>query len=228
MSIPVPRTRPTFPSPLPRYLPRNATIPAAAPATHEIGSASAGQFSMSMKGMRRELRGRGVMTEVLVREVESEIMGWLDMGVWVDPDATKSSSDRQDTGVPIGSLGAIREVERTHMRLVWEISEDAFARYVVHCCARYHNVVSFSEFHLTTVSPVTEARYLQARTVPMEPHLQDVLHISCVLTSHVRITTPPSPRDKASTPRLSQISAPTLTLWVAQILAELMSTWKAP
>ena len=95
------------------------------------------------------------MTEVLVREVESEIIGWLDMDVWVDPDASKLSSDRQDRGIPIGSLGAIREVERTHMQLVWEISEDAFARYVVHCCARYHNVVSFSKSHITGVMLVT-------------------------------------------------------------------------
>lgn len=82
------------------------------------------------------------MTEVMVREVEGELMGWLDIDVWVNPDMDSSS---RPEGTPIGSLGAIREVERTHKQLVWEINDDAFARYVVHCCARYHNVVSFSE-----------------------------------------------------------------------------------
>lgn len=145
MSVPTPQKRPTFPSPLPRYLPRNIAIPAASPTSREPVSASAGQFSMSKKGMRRELRGRGVMTEVLVREVEDEIMAWLDMDVWVDTDTRQQSDDRGDDA-QIGSLGVIREVERTHMHLVWEISDDAFARYVVHCCARYHNVVSFSKY----------------------------------------------------------------------------------
>lgn len=101
---------------------------------------------MSMKGMRKELRGRGVMTEVLVREVEVEIVGWLNVDVWVNPDVSAQRSSGLGVAVPVGSLGVIREVEKTHMQLVWEISDDAFARYVVHCCARYHNVVSFSEY----------------------------------------------------------------------------------
>ena len=103
---------------------------------------------MSLKGMRKELRGRGVMTEVLVREVEAEIMGWLDMDVWVDPDLGTQKCGDSEQGSPIGSLGVICEVERTHMQLVWEISDDAFARYVVHCCARYHDIVSFSKLLL--------------------------------------------------------------------------------
>ena len=85
------------------------------------------------------------MTEVLVREVEDELTSWLNVDVWVDPDVSAQRSDGLDGAVPVGSMGVIREVERTHMQLVWEISDDAFARYVVHCCARYHNVVSFSE-----------------------------------------------------------------------------------
>lgn len=85
------------------------------------------------------------MTEVLVREIESEIMEWLDVGVWVEPDVARRLAGEEDNGISIGSLGVIREVERTHMQLVWEINDDAFARYVVHCCARYHNIVSFSK-----------------------------------------------------------------------------------
>jgi hypothetical protein len=45
-------------------------------------------------------------------------------------------------------LEDVREVERSPQRLVWWIENDTWARYVVHCCARYHNVVSFSAFHL--------------------------------------------------------------------------------
>lgn len=48
----------------------------------------------------------------------------------------------------------IWEVSRTPLRLVWAIESDAFTRYIAHCCARYHSVVSFSmcivhlRFHL--------------------------------------------------------------------------------
>lgn len=80
----------------------------------------------------------------MVQEVEDEILGWLAAGVWLDPDNEHSAHD--DVAVPIGTLGVVTEVERTHMQLVWEINDDAFARYIVHCCARYHNIVSFSRF----------------------------------------------------------------------------------
>ncbi|EKM54196.1 uncharacterized protein PHACADRAFT_46370, partial [Phanerochaete carnosa HHB-10118-sp] len=164
LSVPVPHVRPTFPSPLPAYLPRTAAIPSAIPTVREPSSASAGQFSLSLKGMRKELRGRGVMTEVLVREVEGELMSWLAVGVWIDPDSVEVCNDES---TPIGTLGVIREVERTHMRLVWEINDDAFARYVVHCCARYHNVVSFSEFYdsPTGTSPPKRLTYI------LRPHV---------------------------------------------------------
>lgn len=87
-----------------------------------------------------------MMTEILVREIEGEIIDWLSAGVWVEPDV-KMSMELEHGGTSIGSLGSIREVERTHQQLVWEINDDAFARYVVHCCARYHNVVSFSKYY---------------------------------------------------------------------------------
>ncbi|KAJ3733610.1 hypothetical protein DFJ43DRAFT_1223251 [Lentinula guzmanii] len=74
-------------------------------------SADAGRFSFSIKGMRRDLRRAGYRAERLVRQVETEILEWLDAGG----------------------------------QLIWRIPDDAFARYVVHCCARYHNVVSFSK-----------------------------------------------------------------------------------
>ena len=141
--MPIPNSRTTFPEPLPNYLSRNNAIPAAMPGVREPISANAGRFSMSLKGMRRELRKSGPRTELLVKEIEDEIVTWLTIGgVILSPDATTAL---EFPGVPIGSSDAIREVSRTPLQLVWSISDDAFTRYVVHCCARYHDVVSFSK-----------------------------------------------------------------------------------
>ena len=69
-------------------------------------------------------------------------------------------------GRPIGSTLTVSELSRTPLQLVWAIEQDAFARksqirikyicfangvqgYIVHCCARYHNVVSFSASFLS-------------------------------------------------------------------------------
>ncbi|TFK90035.1 hypothetical protein K466DRAFT_485508 [Polyporus arcularius HHB13444] len=142
-SIPAPSGRTTFPEPLPQYLSRNNPIPPAVPAAREPMSANAGRFSMSLKGMRRELRKSGPRTEVLVKEVEEEIVDWLTAGgVMLSPDSVASFDL---PGMPIGTSGAINEVSRSPLQLVWSIADDAFTRYVVHCCARYHDVVSFSK-----------------------------------------------------------------------------------
>ncbi|KAI0085150.1 hypothetical protein BDY19DRAFT_987182 [Irpex rosettiformis] len=140
-AVPTPNTRTTFPQPLPVYLSRNNPIPAATPAVREPLSASAGRFSMGLKGMRKQLRKSGPRAELLVREVEAEITEWLANSIWLDPDTSAAAQ----TLVPIGTSTAIMEVSRTPMQLVWAIEDDAFARYVVHCCSRYHNIVSFSK-----------------------------------------------------------------------------------
>lgn len=142
-AITSPNKQPTFPHPLPHYLLRNNAIPAAVPAITEPSSANAGRFSMSLKGMRRELRKSGPRTELLVKEVEGEIVSWLkDGGVMLSPDA---AAEVCFPGISVGSTEAIKEVSRTPLQLVWWIADDAFTRYVVHCCARYHDVVSFSK-----------------------------------------------------------------------------------
>ncbi|KAI0779375.1 hypothetical protein C8Q74DRAFT_1258697 [Fomes fomentarius] len=142
-SIPTPSSRTTFPEPLPNYLSRNNPIPPAMPGVREPISANAGRFSMSLKGMRRELRKSGPRIELLVKEVENEIVTWLMAGgVILSPDA---ATTLDFPGVPVGTLDSIREVSRTPLQLVWSIADDAFMRYVVHCCARYHDVVSFSK-----------------------------------------------------------------------------------
>lgn len=95
--------------------------------------------------MRRELRRSGGRAEVLVRDFEDEIAGWLhDWETVLAPDAADANALNLP-GTPIGKTETIREVSRTPSQLIWSIIDDPFARYVVHCCARYHEIVSFSE-----------------------------------------------------------------------------------
>jgi hypothetical protein len=103
--------------------------------------------------MRRELRKSGLRAQHLVRDIESEIAAWLhEGGVLLSPDV---DNDKEVTysspGTTIGGSGSIHEVARSPLQLVWSITDDTFARYVVHCCARYHEVVSFSTYILLIV-----------------------------------------------------------------------------
>lgn len=138
--------KPTFPEPLPAYLPRTVKVPSVtAPPPLDPASANAGRFSIGIRGMRRELRKSGYRTQVLVREVEHEIMTWLEEGgVVLQPDLAEEIDPC--SGPLIGQLEAIRQVARTPLKLVWKVEDpkDAFARYVIHCCARYYQVVSYS------------------------------------------------------------------------------------
>lgn len=142
----LPEVKSTFPEPLPVYLSRNAPLSTLIPACKpDPNSSSAGRFSLSIKGTRKELRKAGARAQYLIKDVESEIVSWLDGGaVFLSPDE-KDPNDFEFPGKPVGASGAIHEVARTPLQLVWAISEDGFARYVVHCCARYHEIVSFSK-----------------------------------------------------------------------------------
>jgi len=115
--------------------------------------------------MRKELRKAGTRAQHLVEDVESEIVSWLHDGtVFLSPDE-KDPNDLEFPGKPVGGSGAIHEVARTPLQLVWAISEDGFARYVVHCCARYHGIVSFSKY-LHNITPMgTCADDFQAKTL---------------------------------------------------------------
>ncbi|KAH9062471.1 hypothetical protein EDB87DRAFT_1712526 [Lactarius vividus] len=126
---PLPTLLTTFPVPLPPYLPRSAPLPASTPPATDAKASSAGQFSLSLRGMRKALRRSGARTEALVRGVEDELTRWLG----------------EFPGRAVAGEEGIREVERSPQRLVWWIENDTWARYVVHCCARYHGVVSFSK-----------------------------------------------------------------------------------
>lgn len=136
--------RATFPEPLPPYLPRTVKVPSANPPILDPNSANAGRFSLSLKGMRRELRKSGFRAEVLVRDIEYEIVDWLQGGTVLSPDS-HDANVLESTGTLLGDTRTIFELSRSPLQLIWSIADDAFARYVVHCCARYHEVVSYSK-----------------------------------------------------------------------------------
>ena len=140
----------TFPEPLPPYLPRTAKIPPAQIPDSDHPSANAGRFSLSLRGMRKALRRSGNRTQVLVRNIEHVLVEWLwEGGTLLNPDSAHISDADMHNLVShatcIGDLTTVLEVMRTPLQLVWYVKDDAFARYVVHCCARYHEVVSYSK-----------------------------------------------------------------------------------
>jgi hypothetical protein len=128
---------------------------------------------MSLKGMRRELRKSGFRTEVLVRDIESEVVNWLQAGGTVlAPDAFESAGTLDlELATAVGQTGTIFEISRTPLRLIWYIVDDAFARYIVHCCARYHEIVSFSQYPFVSgiclFNNMVQARKSQASASPI-------------------------------------------------------------
>ncbi|KAJ7497239.1 hypothetical protein FB451DRAFT_1348202 [Mycena latifolia] len=143
---PQPHIRPTFPEPLPVYLARNNKLPTAERPTRDPRSADCGRFSLSLKGMRRDLRKMGFRSKLLVLDIETEIVEWLEAGgTLFSPDTPEADSFFNAPGVPVRNTGTVVELSRTPLQLVWRITDDAFARYVVHCTARYHKIVSFSK-----------------------------------------------------------------------------------
>lgn len=148
-ALQIPRTLPTFPEPLPPYLPRNARLPSTGVIpTRDPTSANAGRFSMSLRGMRRDLRRSGYRTQALVRAIESEVLHWLQTGGTVlAPDTSETTgTPYSGSGTPVGDTETVFEISRTPLQLIWSITGDAFARYIVHCCARYYDIVSFSQY----------------------------------------------------------------------------------
>ncbi|KAF9464955.1 hypothetical protein BDZ94DRAFT_1254937 [Collybia nuda] len=146
-SLQTPHTTSTFPEPLPPYLPRTTTLPTTVVPVRNPITANAGRFSLSLKGMRRELRKSGFRVEALVRDIEREVLGWLEAGgTMLTPDTKNPTTrDLQTPGTLIGETETIFEVSRTPLQLIWSIADDSFARYIVHCCARYYEIVSFSK-----------------------------------------------------------------------------------
>ncbi|KAI0295837.1 hypothetical protein B0F90DRAFT_1811406 [Multifurca ochricompacta] len=149
LELSLPTLQATFPIPLPPYLPRSTPLPATVPSTSDAKASNAGQFSLSLRGMRKALRRAGPRTQALVRGVEDELTRWLSGVEIVLNPPSPESSEYQFPGraivVVVGGQECIREIERSPQQLVWWIENDTWARYIVHCCARYHNIVSFSK-----------------------------------------------------------------------------------
>ena len=137
--------RPTFPKPLPPFLPRHLSAPSASLPLRDPASANAGRYSLSLKGVRRELRRSGPRAEQIVLDIEEELTEWLETGgVLLSPDSQHALSLSAISGVPLGSSKSIIEVHRSPTELIWRIDDD-FPRFLLHCVARFHGVVSFSK-----------------------------------------------------------------------------------
>jgi hypothetical protein len=139
----------TFPIPLPPYLPRSISLPTTTTLSKNPQLSRAGTFSLSLRGAQKNFRHAGSSTQALVLAVEDALLIWIvDAEIVLEPDAPPPPVSFPGTSV--GGIGGVREVERTSGYLVWWIENDTWARYVVHCCARYHQVVSFSKILLSS------------------------------------------------------------------------------
>lgn len=142
LSLSIPR--PTFPKPLPSFIARHLSAPSALPPLRNPASANAGRYSLSLKGVRRDLRRSGPRAEQIVLDIEQELMDWLESGgILISPDSQDPELSATP-GTPIGSSNSIIEVHRSPTELIWRIDED-FPRFLLHCVARFHAVVSFSK-----------------------------------------------------------------------------------
>ena len=140
----LPYIRTTFPNPLPAYLSRNTRVSSGTALITNEHSSMSGLFSLGLKGVRRELRKSGGRLKNAILEIEDEILTWLDGGTILAQN--KEDFEELDApGKPIGQTGRILEIHRDPLRMIWYIENDGFIRYVIHCCARYHNIISFSK-----------------------------------------------------------------------------------
>ncbi|KAF8585971.1 hypothetical protein K439DRAFT_1632235 [Ramaria rubella] len=146
LSYSYPRT--TFPKPLPSFLPRHPPAPSASAPLRDPASANAGRYSLSLKGVRKELRRSGPGAERIVLDIERELTDWLQSGgILLSPDAPRPISLLG--GTPLGSSSSIVEITRSPTELIWRIDAD-FVRFLLHCVARFHGIVSFSKTMLGT------------------------------------------------------------------------------
>ncbi|PCH36799.1 hypothetical protein WOLCODRAFT_109190 [Wolfiporia cocos MD-104 SS10] len=117
--------------------------------------------------MRHALRHAGPLVEALVRDVESAAPRMALRRRLLAPD---DAAPLAFPGTPLDETGVMGEVQRAPLGLVWSVPDDAPARYVVHCCARFHGVVSFSKddptHRLTHPPPLPERNPVHPRAAP--------------------------------------------------------------
>ncbi|KAK4704471.1 hypothetical protein P7C70_g1742, partial [Phenoliferia sp. Uapishka_3] len=144
---------PTF-SPRPTSFPSSVIIP-----SNEllVGTPNVnGQFGFSLKGVRRALRRSGseggARARDVVEIVEASLRSWLSQGGKrasdfyvraVGPGGRVLDSTPYLASSEVEEMPAIVELSRLPHALLWTIP-DPYDRFIVHCVARYYNIVSFS------------------------------------------------------------------------------------
>ena len=115
----------------------------------------------------------GGRAQGLVKDVEGEILVWLEGGVVLAPEAEGENGGLRFPGLPVRGREDLREVGRNPLQLVWA-TDDAFVRYVVHCCARYHEIVSYSKYlYLIIHHPSIRLRLLSLSLTASDTHSDD-------------------------------------------------------
>lgn len=141
-TIPSPRT--TFPTPIPPFLSRaNPSIPSV-PRRDSI-TANAGRYSLSLKGIRKRLRRAGPKTEQTIFDIEEALTTWLHTGAVVIQPDIPFVPPLGTTRTYVDTCQSIQELSRSVLQLIWKVDDDFF-RFLLHCVARFHGVVSYSEF----------------------------------------------------------------------------------
>jgi len=105
--------------------------------------------------MRKSLRRNEHRSQYLIFHIESALLEWLHaVHITLDPDEVDqgppawnadANAELQQPGKALWDDSPVLEVSRSRKRLVWQIVDDVFARYVVHCCCRFHSIVSYSK-----------------------------------------------------------------------------------
>jgi hypothetical protein len=197
----------TFPAPLPQYLPRVSAAPSAASVMRSdpanLNSAYAGRFTLSLRGLRKDLRQRGGgRAKTLVEDIESAIQSWLD--AYTAPvgisSQTSKAIDRSDPPI-------IMEVANNPLELVW-CTEDPFARWIIHCVSRWHDMVSFSKHpspfhHAKEVANVSTGKDVLVTEEGSQQRIQRQTHLLRPNSRH------PDPRTTAAiyTPTATDIES---------------------
>jgi len=104
--------------------------------------------------MRKNLRRNEHRSQYLLYHIESALLEWLhaiDVALNPEEDDEEVELGAEDlqgrilAGQALWDGAPVLEVARSRKRLIWQVNDDAFARYVVHCSCRFHSVVSYSE-----------------------------------------------------------------------------------
>jgi hypothetical protein len=94
------------------------------------------------------------MAKRLVQDIEIAIQSWLDA---TDPTVSEDTTGR---AINHADSPVIKELSYKPLELVW-ITDDPFARWIVHCVSRWHGVVSFSAYlYCDRMKDETDIRHL--------------------------------------------------------------------